>query len=69
MEKITPETIHKYCCLDEVDPALDRLVKHEVRMAELYGKQDGFRSGLIIGITIGLSVSAILLSILRLYLL
>lgn len=69
MEKITPETIHKYCCLDEVDPALDRLVKHEVRMAELYGKQDGFRSGLIIGITIGLSVSAILLSILRLCLL
>ncbi len=68
-DRVTPETIHRYCCLDEVDPALDRLVKHEVRMAELYGKQDGFRSGLIIGITIGLSVSAILLSILRLCLL
>lgn len=68
-DRITPEVIHKYCCLDEVDPALDRLVKHEVRMAELYGKQDGFRSGLIIGITIGLSISAILLSILRLCLL
>lgn len=68
-DRITPETMHRYCCLDEVDPALDSLVKHEVRMAELYGNQDGFKKGLIIGITIGLSISAMLLSILRLCLL
>lgn len=59
-DRVTPETIHRYCCLDEVDPALDRLVKHEVESA----KHIGFAKGLFVGIIAGLVTAYIIVAIL-----
>lgn len=59
-DRITPETMHRYCCLDEVDPALDRLVKHEVESA----KHIGFAKGLFVGIIAGLAIAYIIVAIL-----
>lgn len=59
-DRVTPETIHRYCCLDEVDPALDSLVKHEVESA----KHTGFAKGLFVGIIAGLVTAYIIVAIL-----
>lgn len=59
-DRVTPETIHRYCCLDEVDPALDKLLKLDIARSN----RNGFYKGLAIGIAITASATAFLLSVL-----
>lgn len=57
--RVTPEVIRRYCCLDEVDPALDKLLKLDIARSS----RDGFFKGLALGIAITASAAAILLSV------
>lgn len=58
--RVTPETIHRYCCLDEVDPALNKLLELDIARSN----RNGFFRGLAIGIAITASAIAFLLSVL-----